>query len=397
MKRIIFIVAVTIAAISTFILFTTTDNAEAHDAHDEHEHEEVADFDSIHVTHQQFTTADIRMGEVVERQLDATLHVNGQLVLRSQNVGNVASLMGGIVKSILVKEGQIVSKGQVVATIENTDLVALQREYFTACKEAELARADVARQQTLQQSGAGVKKTLQQAQKDLRVAEASVAGIGQQLRQMGVSTIRVAKGTFATTFPVCAPIGGMVSRLSASLGSYADMQTPLMQIRNNNAMEADLNIFESDLSRVKIGDRVTLTLANRPGVTLTGSIYGINGYFNDGTKTVAAHVRLDGIVREQLVDGMFVSGSVAVGTQRCEALPTRAIVAADGKKYVFLLNGRSKDGDYSFSRHEVTLGVEQDGYTEVKLCEHANKHSKVVVDNAFYLASLTGEHGEHNH
>ena len=396
MKRILFIVAVTLIAIAGFSFFTGAGNAETHESHEGHDHEEKADFDNILLTQQQLNTADIRMGEVAERQLDAMLQANGQLVLRSQNVGDVASLMGGVVKSILVKEGQAVSKGQVVATIENTDIVALQREYFTACKEAEQARIDVERQQQLQQSGAGVKKTLQLAQKDLRVAEASVAGIGQQLRQMGVSTARVAKGVFTTVFPVHAPISGTVSQLSASLGSYADMQTPLMQIRDNKAMEADLNIFERDLSKVKIGDRVILTLTNQPGVSLSGHIYGINSYFNEGTKTVAAHIRLDAVPVMRLVDGMFVSGRVAIDTQRCETLPTKAIVPSEGKKYIFVLNGKSK-GSYSFSRHEVTPGIEQNGYTEVKLCEHVGKGHKVVVDNAFYLASLTGEHGEHNH
>lgn len=396
MKRILFIVATTIVTIAGFTFFTNFDNAEAHESHDEHNHEEEVDFDNILLTPQQLNTADIRMGEVVVRQLDAMLQANGQLVLRSQNVGNVASLMGGVVKSILVKEGQTVSKGQVVATIENTDIVALQREYFTACKEAEQARIDVERQQQLQQGGAGVKKTLQLAQKELRVAEASVASIGQQLRQMGVGTGRIAKGIFTTVFPVHAPISGTVSQLSASLGSYADMQTPLMQIRNNSAMEADLNIFERDLPKVKIGDRVILTLTNQPGVSLSGRIYGINSYFNDGTKTVAAHVRLDAVPTIRLVDGMFVSGKVAISTQRCETLPTNAIVTSEGKKYIFILNSKSKGG-YSFSRHEVTPGVVQDGYTEVKLCEHVGKGRKVVVDNAFYLASLTGEHGEHTH
>ena len=72
--------------------------------------------------------------------MDAMLHVNGSLVLRAQDMGNVSSLMGGIVKNVYVKEGQMVSRGQVVATIENTDVVTLQREYYTAYKESEMAR-----------------------------------------------------------------------------------------------------------------------------------------------------------------------------------------------------------------------------------------------------------------
>ena len=64
---------------------------------------------------------------------------------------------------------------------------------------------------------------------------------------------------------------------------------------------------------------------------------------------------------------------------------------------MFLLNGAPKGGNYSFSRHEVKTGVVQGEYTEVSPCKHMKKGTKVVIDNAFYLASLTGEHGEHNH
>ena len=392
MKRIIFIAAITIAALAAFTLFTSGGKAETHN---EHEHDEETDFDNIPLTQKQISTADLRMGEMQQRQLDATLHANGSIVLRAQSKGDVAALMGGIVKSILVTEGQHVSKGETVATVENTDVVSLQREYYTAYREAEMAHTELQRQQTLQQGGAGVKKALQQAQKDYSVAQATVRGIASQLQQMGISAAQVAKGRFVTVFPVKAPISGTVSQLTASLGSYADMQTPLMKIRDNNAAEADLNIFERDIAKVKKGDRVLLTLANQPGVKITGHIYALNQYFNDGTKAVAAHVRLDRTNDARLFDGMYVEGLIATGTQQCDALPSSAIVTMDGKNYVFMLNGATKNGSYSFSRHEIETGVEHDGYTEVKPCEHMAKGKKVVVENAFYLASLTGEHGEH--
>ena len=260
-----------------------------------------------------------------------------------------------------------------------------------------MAQAEWQRQQALQQSGAGIKKTLQQARTAYQQARASAEGIAAQLRQMGISTAAVAKGKFSTVFPVHAPIGGTVSGLTASLGSYVDMQTPLMQIRDNAAVEADLNIFEKDLARVKVGDRVLLTLTNQPGVKVAGHIYGINRHFTDGTKAVAAHVRIDGAHGATLLDGMYVQGAVAVGRQQCRALPEKAVANADGKTYIFVLNGKDRKGDYSFSRHEVTTGVTDGGFTEVTLCEHVKDGQQVVTDNAFYLASLTGEHGEHEH
>lgn len=390
-KRFILVAALTVI---TFVGFSFLSQSKAETAESENQEEEI-DFQNIPLSEKQVKAVDLKMGEAQEREMDAMLHVNGSLVLRAQDMGNVSSLMGGIVKNVYVKEGQMVSRGQVVATIENTDVVTLQREYYTAYKESEMARLELDRQKTLASAGAGIKKTLQMSEKNYKVAKANLLGTGRQLQQMGISTKEVAKGKFTTVFPLRAPISGTVSDMQASLGSYADMQTPLMKIRNNHAVECDLNVFEKDIAKVKVGDQVLVSLTNQPGVNVSGRVYGMNQYLNKGTKSVAVHVKLDAKRGAKLFEGMYVSGQIATGRQLCMTLPDKAIVSADGKQYVFALNQQhSKGGTYSFSRHEVTTGVSNNGYTEVALCKHLKKGQKIVTDNAFYLASLTGDHGE---
>lgn len=390
-KRFILVAALTVI---TFVGFSFLSQSKAETSESENQEEEI-DFQNIPLSEKQVKAVDLKMGEAQEREMDAMLHVNGSLVLRAQDMGNVSSLMGGIVKNVYVKEGQMVSRGQVVATIENTDVVTLQREYYTAYKESEMARLELDRQKTLASAGAGIKKTLQMSEKNYKVAQANLLGTGRQLQQMGISTKEVAKGKFTTVFPLRAPISGTVSDMQASLGSYADMQTPLMKIRNNHAVECDLNVFEKDIAKVKVGDQVLVSLTNQPGVNVSGRVYGMNQYLNKGTKSVAVHVKLDAKRGAKLFEGMYVSGQIATGRQLCITLPDKAIVSADGKQYVFALNQQhSKGGTYSFSRHEVTTGVSNNGYTEVELCKHLKKGQKIVTDNAFYLASLTGDHGE---
>ena len=238
-KRFILVAALTVI---TFVGFSFLSQSKAETSESENQEEEI-DFQNIPLSEKQVKAVDLKMGEAQEREMDAMLHVNGSLVLRAQDMGNVSSLMGGIVKNVYVKEGQMVSRGQVVATIENTDVVTLQREYYTAYKESEMARLELDRQKTLASAGAGIKKTLQMSEKNYKVAQANLLGTGRQLQQMGISTKEVAKGKFTTVFPLRAPISGTVSDMQASLGSYADMLTPLMKICNNHAVECDLNVF----------------------------------------------------------------------------------------------------------------------------------------------------------
>lgn len=167
MKRILVVAVAAILAWCGFTFFSNHAGAEAHDAEHGHEQEhEEGDFDNIPLSQKQVDAVDLKMGEAVDRVMDATIAANGQLVLRAQNKGDVASLMGGVVKAIYVKEGQNVKRGQVVALVENTDVVSLQREYFSASKECELALTDLERQKLLNKAGAGVKKNAQQAAKE---------------------------------------------------------------------------------------------------------------------------------------------------------------------------------------------------------------------------------------
>lgn len=265
-KRLIWVAALTAI---TFVGFTFLSQSKAETPESE-EHEEEVDYQNIPLSEKQVKAAELKMGEAEEREMDAMLNVNGSLILRAQEMGNVSSLMGGIVKYIYVKEGQTVSRGQIVATIENTDVVSLQREYYTAYKESEMSRLELDRQKTLASAGAGIKKNLQLSEKNFKVAQANMVGVGRQLQQVGISLKEVAKGKFTTVFPLRAPISGTVSDMQASLGSYADMQTPLMKIRNNQAVECDLNVFEKDIAKVKVGDRVLVNLTNQPGVNVSG-------------------------------------------------------------------------------------------------------------------------------
>ena len=124
MKRILVVVVAAILAWCGFTFFSNHAGAEAHAAGHghEHEHEEV-DFDNIPLSQNQVDAVDLKMGEAVDRVMDATIAANGQLVLRAQNKGDVASLMGGVVKAIYVKEGQNVKRGQVVALCDKAGAV----------------------------------------------------------------------------------------------------------------------------------------------------------------------------------------------------------------------------------------------------------------------------------
>ena len=203
------------------------------------------------------------------------VRVTGTLALDPQNRAEVSPIASGVVRCITTREGIRVRRGQVVAYIENTQIVELQRQYLTAVNELSAAKTELARQHTLMKQEAGVLKTLQQAESAYAIANAQVVGIGRQLSQLGVNPSSISAGKLTTLIPVTSPISGIVGKVKISMGSFVDISTSLMTVVNNVNLHCDLKMFEKDLPKVRIGQMVKLTLTNAPEVTFCAKIYDI--------------------------------------------------------------------------------------------------------------------------
>lgn len=238
------------------------------------------------------------------------VRVTGTLALDPQNKAEVSPIASGVVRRITTREGLSVHRGQVVAYIENTQMVELQRQYLIAINERSAAKTELARQHTLMDQDAGVLKTLQQAESAYAIANAQVLGIGRQLSQLGVNPSSVSAGKLTTLIPVTSPISGIVGKVNISMGSFVDMSTSLMTLVNNVNLHCDLKVFEKDLSKVRLGQIVMLTLTNAPEVKFRAKIYDVNSSFDNDSKSVTVHARIIDHPSSKLLPDMFVNGVI---------------------------------------------------------------------------------------
>ena len=239
-------------------LLTVSCKNEVKQAEEEKEsHEE----NVVELTEQQLNTIGVKFGHVEQRQLSGTINATGTLRLSPQDRADVTSLVAGITKRILVKEGQAVRQGQTLALVENTEIVALQKDYLVASRQLSLARQALQRQQDIHEQGAGVGKNLQQAKAEFDMASVTEQGLRLQLEQLGISSRQVAQGHFSNAAPVRSPISGVVGEILVSMGSYLDSETVLMKVYDNKALHADLHVFESDIASIHIGQKVTMQLS----------------------------------------------------------------------------------------------------------------------------------------
>lgn len=391
---------ITLGLIVLSFCFTACSGSPKHDDHtDETKEEAHTETEEAEVTEHQMRTVGITVGRLEQRNLSGVLRVNGVLAVNPQDMATVSTLQDGLVKRILVTEGQHVSAGQVVAYVESTNIVQLQQNFLAAKKEMEAARTELERQQTLAARDAGVKKNLQQARTTLALARVQADGLSRQLSQLGISPARVTMGHITTLMPVKTIIGGVVSRVTVATGGYANMGQPLMTIVDNSAVFADLKVFQKDLSRVRIGQKVDAVLTNNPQVTLHGVISKVNPTLDEQTKAVSVHVRFESSTAT-LIPGMYVTASICTGSNITTAIPSAGIVSMEGLDYIYVLTGQSKshgEAVSKFRKVQVKTGITDMGYTEVQPIENIVPQTPVVTAGAFYLSSMMADHGEHTH
>lgn len=365
------------------------------------EQEQEQDHDEgVEVTEAQLNTVGIKLGKIEKRELANIIRVNGEMNLAPQKKAEVTSLIGGIIRQILVNEGSNVSKGQTVAYLENTAIVELQKNYLTSKKEAFVAEQEYNRQKELAEQGAGVQKVLQQASANYEISKAQLTGLEKQLLQLSISPSQVSSGNMVTRIPVKSPIAGTVNKINISTGSYVDIQASLMNISDNSQMHCDVKVFEKDINKVKLGQEVDLSLTNQPGTSLKGVVYEINKSFEDDTKAIKVHLEIKDRNNLHLVPGMYVTGLINIGKEKTEAVPNDAIISNEGKKYILVLQNEENGTEgkiFHFKQEEVITGTSELGYTQITPVKKIEEDATIVISNAFYIASMTADHGEHAH
>lgn len=338
------------------------------------------------LTQVQMQAVDITIGPIVQKNLNSIVKANGQLAVPPQNKADVSVLSGGLLRQIAVFEGQRVKKGQVLATIENQELIRIQQDYLSAKNSFSYVDAEYKRQQQLKEAGAGTGKFFQSAQANYNSERSKITAYESQLRQLGVSPAKISSGHIVSQFPLLSPISGTVGQISANTGAFVQPGTSIMEVVDNSKIHCDLIVFEKDLMKVSVGQSVDFQLTNQENQQIKGTINGINKSFENESKGVIVHAVIANPAKLNLIPGMYVTALISVGNQLAAAVPTDALVHSEGKDYIFIVEKKDKELVY-FKKTEVKTGVTELGYVQVTPLKKLADHIEVATKGAFYLQS----------
>ncbi|MFP3596022.1 efflux RND transporter periplasmic adaptor subunit [Chryseobacterium sp. SIMBA_029] len=362
------------------------------------------------LTEEQMKSVGITLGSIEMKELTSTIKANGLLRVPNNNKATITSLYGGIIKTLNVQVGSFVKKGQIIASIANPEFIQLQEDYLTVNSRITFAEQEYRRQKELFDNDAGAKKNLQNADAELKTLRSRKASLQNRLQMMGINPGKVSNGNMRSGLVITAPISGTISSISAQIGSYVDVSSPVAEIIDNSSIHLDLQIFETDLPKMKVGQIVHFKLTNNPESEYDARIYSIGSSFENESKTISVHCDVTGN-KAGLIDGMNITGIVSLDKSTTAAVPNEAIVDAEGKNYIFVQTDKKpeeheeageKEGKtkehaktINFEKIEVVKGTSDVGYTAITPVRAIPSDAKIVVKNAFFVNAKLVNSGEH--
>lgn len=338
---------------------------------------------NISLNAEQLKNAGVEFGTATLKSIGLLIQANGKIEVPPQNKTIIAAQFGGFIKSVKVLDGMLVQKGQTLFTIEDPLLIELQQDFIEVTGNLEFLSAELERQTSLVKQEAGSLKTYQQAKSNFVAAQARKNGLKAKLAMAGLSLSKLNNGTIQSEIPIVAPFSGVVTKLTLSVGSYADPKDHLMEIIDLKHAHAEVIVFEKDLKHLKVGQTVQLALTDNNEM-VTGKVFLI-GKEVAQDRTVLVHCHLDK-ENSTIAPGSYFKAIIRTGTSEEYCLPSDAIVELNNKKVVFIPTKKGKVT--TFNPEEVhVLSTENEWIAFEFKSKKIKLNQRVVTKGAYDILS----------
>ncbi|MCC3216015.1 efflux RND transporter periplasmic adaptor subunit [Chryseobacterium sp. X308] len=311
------------------------------------------------------------------QKISSVLKLNGMIDVPPQNLVSVSIPLGGYLKSSSLLPGKPVSKGQVIAVIENPQFIQLQQDYLMAKSKNHFAQLDYNRQKTLNQSQATSDKVMQQAQSEMNSQKILMNSLAQQLRLININPESLNSGSIQKSVPVYSSINGFVSKVNVNIGKYVNPSDVLFELINPEDIHLNLKVYEKDLANLKKGQRFAAYTNTEPDKKYYGEILLISKDVSPGG-WAEVHCHFEKY-DQSLVPGMYMNAEIETSTSFSNAVPEESIVNFEGKDFVFV-----EEKKQTYRLTPVTSGETENGFVQIMNTDDF-KNKKIVIKNAYTL------------
>ncbi len=334
-----------------------------------------------------------------------TLAINGSV--QATDLLSIAPQASGLqIRQILVREGDAVSAGQAIATLDDATLQAdlrqaqaqlsvsqaqvTQRQAGLAQSQATLAEAqqNLERLRSLAEQGAISQQEFTRQQTQVITAQESVglsraevqsAEAGVRSQQAAIDRLQ----TQLTQTTVRAPVAGVIAERLATVGDVSAPGSPIVTLIENNQLELAAEVPQTQLDQVAIGAPVTVTSNADSRIQLQGTVQSIDPVVDAATRVATVNVTLP--PSDLLRPGIFLRGDITTSSRQGLTIPATALQPQpDGTTQVFVLG----EGNVVEAR-EVDLGnriaASGDAVAQVEVLQGLQSGEQVATSGVGFL------------
>lgn len=337
----------------------------------------VENTNEITLTDAQLKNTSVTLGKLESKNMASILKVSGTIDVPPQNMVSISVPMGGFLKYTKLLPGMHLVKGEIIATMEDQQYIQLQQEYLTAASNLKFAELEYNRQKDLNISKASSNKAFEQSEAAYQNLKINVKSLSEKLKLIGINPDQLNEKNISRTIEIHSPIDGYVSHVNVNIGKYVNPSDVLFELVNPADIHLGLTIYEKDLDKIFIGQKLMAFTNHKPELKFPCEIILIGKDLSE-ERSVEVHCHFEKYDKT-LIPGMFMNAEVEINSNNAKVLPDDAIVRFENINYAFVSKNKN-----TFEMVEVKLGNTENGLTEVKI-EESFYNSNIVIKGAYNL------------
>ena len=290
---------------------------------------------TVSLTDAQINSAGIKTAVGEKKNISSVLKVNGKIEVPPQNIVSISVPLGGYLKSTHLLPGTKIKKGENIATFEDQQYIQIQQDYLTSVAKLSYIEKEFNRQKELNQSKASSDKVFQQTEADYRSQKIATKSLYEKLKLIGVNPESLDENTISRSIHVYAPIDGYVSKVNVNIGKYVNPADVIFELVNPTDIHLGLTIFEKDVNKLFIGQKLMAYTNNEPDKKHPAEIILISQDLSL-ERSVMVHCHFEDYDKT-LLPGMYMNAEIDIKTNNAFVINEEAVVNYEGKSYVCLL------------------------------------------------------------
>ena len=311
------------------------------------------------------------------REIPLTVSANGDVAAWQEAVIG-AEVNGLRINQVLVNVGDIVKKGQLLASFADETLRASLSQAAASVKEAEaqlqVAKLNGQRARDLTATGA-----LSQQEIDQLLSTESVALARVDIAKANMNSQRIQ----LNYTKLLAPDDGIISSRSTSVGQVVNAGAELFKLIRQSRLEWRAEVTSNDLSQIKTGQIVSLIAAN--GEKITGHVRTLAPTVNQQTRNALVYVDLP--ASNLVKAGMYAKGEFNIGKLNALVIPQQALVLRDGFQYAFVLTDTHRQEPLKQTKVKQTkVQIGRRFNNLIEITEGLNANQQLVATGAAFLS-----------